>query len=224
MPDDYYSDKLSADRLKQVYQTAPPRIKQYLRAEQDHVLKKIHPGDTVLELGCGYGRILPPLAQKARWIVGIDTSRASLIAAREMLSDYSNCSLLQMDAIQLAFRDHAFDVVICIQNGLSAFHRDQRDLIAESIRMTKPGGIALFSSYADKFWEDRLRWFRQQSELGLLGKIDLARSHDGEIVCQDGFTATTVGPEKFMELTREFDAAVKIEEVDESSLFCEIAL
>jgi SAM-dependent methyltransferase len=224
MPGDYYSEKLSADRLKLVYESAPPRIKQYLAAELDHVLEKIHPGDAVLELGCGYGRILPPLARKARWILGIDTSVASLIAARRMLSGYPNCRLLQMDAIQLAFRDGAFDAIICIQNGISAFHRNQQGLIAESIRVTKPGGMVLFSSYANKFWEHRLRWFRRQSELGLLGEIDSEKSRDGDIVCKDGFTATTVGPEKFIELTGGFHVAVRIQEVDESSVFCEITV
>ena len=61
----YYSQKLSAVRLKQVYDIAPPRVRQYLDAEVNHVLEKMHPGDLVIELGCGYGRILPKLAEKA---------------------------------------------------------------------------------------------------------------------------------------------------------------
>ena len=64
----YYSQKLSAVRLKQVYDIAPPRVRQYLDAEVNHVLEKMHPGDLVIELGCGYGRILPKLAEKAGWV------------------------------------------------------------------------------------------------------------------------------------------------------------
>ncbi|MFQ6093602.1 MAG: class I SAM-dependent methyltransferase [bacterium] len=94
----YYSDNLAAERLKQVYEIAPPRVRQYLKAEVDHLLRNIRPGDTVLELGCGYGRILPRLAQKAGRIIGIDTSLGSLFLGREMLSGISNCLLLQMDA------------------------------------------------------------------------------------------------------------------------------
>ncbi len=40
----YYKDNLSAQRLQRVYQIAPPRIQQYLRAEVDYVLSYIHPG------------------------------------------------------------------------------------------------------------------------------------------------------------------------------------
>lgn len=222
MAGDYYQNRLSADRLRLVYEIAPRRVQQYLEAEANYVLGKIRPGDSVLELGCGYGRILPRLAQKAHRVVGIDTSLASLTMGREKLGRYSNCFLLQMDAVRLAFGHHCFDQVACIQNGISAFHVNQRDLIQESIRVAKPGGTVLFSSYSDKFWEDRLEWFRLQSKAGLLGEIDLEKSRDGQIVCQDGFTATTVRPDDFLSLTADLPVDAHIVEVDESSLFCEI--
>lgn len=218
----YYEDKLSAVRLKRCYELAPPRVRQYLEAEIDYVLRKIRPGDIVLELGCGYGRILPPLAQKARMVIGIDTSLASLVLGREILFGISNCRLLNMDAVQLAFCDRVFDCVVCIQNGISAFHVNRQDLIRESVRVTKLDGTVLFSSYSDKFWEDRLNWFQLQSEAGLLGEIDHEKTRDGMIVCKDGFTATTVRSHQFLALTAELNLNTKIVEVDESSLFCEI--
>ena len=218
----FYSDTLSAQRLKQVYDIAPPRVQQYLNAEVEHVLRHITSGDCVLELGCGYGRIIPELSKKAGKIIGIDTSLTSMILGQGILTTVSNYQLLQMNALQLAFRDHTFDCVVCIQNGISAFHVDQQELIRESIRVTKPGGVALFSSYSDKFWEDRLEWFRLQSEAGLLGEIDFEKTGHGEIVCKDGFTATTVSLDEFRLLTEELNADIKIVEVDESSLFCEI--
>jgi 2-polyprenyl-6-hydroxyphenyl methylase/3-demethylubiquinone-9 3-methyltransferase len=218
----YYSQKLSAARLRKVYDIAPPRVRQYLDAEVNHVLEKIQPGDRVLELGCGYGRILPKLAGKSGWVIGIDTSDASLELAQKTLDAFSNCFLSQMDASGLGFRDRTFDCVVCIQNGISAFHVDQRALISESVRVTKPGGVVLFSSYSDKFWKQRLGWFELQSKAGLLGEIDYAKTRGGLIVCRDGFMATTVRGEDFLALTANLNADVRIEEVDESSLFCEI--
>jgi ubiquinone/menaquinone biosynthesis C-methylase UbiE len=220
----YYTEKLSAEQLKRCYDIAPPRTKQYLEAEVNHVAKKIHPDDVVLELGCGYGRILPRLCQKARWIIGIDTSFASLRLARIMLHDIENCDILAMDALHLAFRNQVFDCVVCIQNGISAFHVDQRSLIKESIRVVKPGGVVLFSSYSNKFWKQRLEWFQLQAEAGLLGEIDYEKTRDGVIVCKDGFSATTVQPQQFLTLTSKLHVDTKIEEVDESSLFCEITV
>jgi SAM-dependent methyltransferase len=220
----YYEEKLAAERLKQCYEIAPPRVQQYLEAEIAHVLEKIHTWDTVLELGCGYGRILPSLAQKAGTVIGIDTSLASLAMASQMLVNISNCHLADMDAVQLAFHGRVFDCVICIQNGISAFHVDQQALIRESVRVTKPGGIVLYSSYSDKFWEERLRWFHIQSGAGLLGEIDNERTGGGVIVCKDGFTATTVRSDEFLALTSGMNHEVRIIEVDESSLFCEMTI
>jgi len=220
----YYEEKLAAERLKQCYEIAPPRVQQYLEAEIAHVLEKIHTWDTVLELGCGYGRILPSLAQKAGTVIGIDTSLASLAMASQMLVNISNCHLADMDAVRLAFHGRVFDCVICIQNGISAFHADQQALIRESVRVTKPGGIVLYSSYSDKFWEERLRWFHIQSGAGLLGEIDNERTGGGVIVCKDGFTATTVRSDEFLALTSGMNHEVRIIEVDESSLFCEMTI
>jgi ubiquinone/menaquinone biosynthesis C-methylase UbiE len=219
---DYYADKLSAERLKRCYEIASPRVRQYLEAEIEFVLAKIRPRDSVLELGCGYGRVLARLAKKSHRVVGIDTSLASLQLAQDELQGISNCDLAAMDAVQLGFRDKIFDVVVCIQNGISAFHVNRKDLIRESVRVAKSGGIVLFSSYSAKFWNARLEWFERQSEAGLLGEIDYEKTRDGVIVCKDGFTATTVSPDEFLSLTADLNAKTRIIEVDESSLFCEI--
>lgn len=220
----YYSERLSAERLRECYQIAPPRVRQYLDAEIRHVLSRIGPSDAVLELGCGYGRVLEQLAVKARTLVGVDTSRSSVRLARRQTSGIPNCRVLQMNAVALGFRDRAFDVVVCIQNGISAFGVDQRALIAESIRVTRSGGRVLFSSYSEKFWNQRLEWFRVQSEHGLLGEIDWDATGDGVIVCRDDFKATTVSPDEFLALASSLSVRARIEEVDESSVFCEIVV
>lgn len=197
-------------------------MRQYLRAEIEHVCGKINQGDLILDLGCGYGRVLPAFASRAGMVVGIDSSISSLVSAVDTVRNLRACYVVCMDAVNLAIPDKTFDKVICIQNGISAFNIDQRDLIRESIRVTRPGGIALFSSYSDKFWGQRLEWFRLQAAAGLLGEIDMSRTGDGVIICKDGFKATTVSPKHFEELTAEFNVSSKIFEVDESSVFCEI--
>ncbi|UCF04715.1 MAG: class I SAM-dependent methyltransferase [bacterium] len=216
----YYDEILSAEKLRQAYSIAPPRVRRYLEAEIEYVLRHLNPGDTVLELGCGYGRVLRHFARAAQIVVGIDTSPASLLLGQETLSDLGNCHLVCMDAVHLGFTRWTFDCVVCIQNGISAFHVDQRALISESIRVTRRGGTVLFSSYSDRFWVDRLRWFEMQADAGLLGEIDRERTGDGVIVCKDGFRATTVLKPQFESLTAGLDADVSVTEVDRSSLFC----
>ncbi|MCP4685703.1 MAG: class I SAM-dependent methyltransferase [bacterium] len=218
----YYSNNLASERLEQCYRIAPPRIVRYLEAELAHALSRIKPGDEVLDEGCGYGRLMPSLAAKAGTVTGIDTSPASLRSARDRLKPLDNCHLACMDAARTAFSESVFDVVLCLQNGISAFHVDQRELIRESLRITRPAGIALFSTYAAAFWDERLAWFRLQAEAGLLGEIDEERTGNGVIVCKDGFRATSLNAEGFLESTSDLRAGVEIVEIDGSSLFCEI--
>lgn len=221
---DYYKDKLAAGRLRACYDVAPPRVRAYLEAEIAFVLERTSPSDVILELGCGYGRVLERLAPAARALVGVDTSLSSLLMARLLFGPNTNIRLAAMDAARMAFRDGAFDLTVCIQNGISAFARDQRTLFHEAARVTRSGGTVLFSSYAERFWPDRLKWFEAQSAHGLVGPIDRAATGNGVIVCTDGFRATTVSPEGFASLARGLGLVPSIFEVDGSSVFCEIVV
>lgn len=215
----YYHQKLNALRLKQVYDLASPRVRQYLEAEVRFVLDRISTTDRVLELGCGYGRVLLPMAKKARLAVGVDTSFDSLDLAAQSGPVFA---LAAMDAGKLGFKTDSFHVTACIQNGISAFHLDGEILIKEAVRVTVPGGRVLFSTYTPEFWPHRLDWFRDQAKHGLLGEMDEAATGNGVIVCKDGFTATTYSKDDFTRITDRLGLTPVFHVADESSLFCEI--
>ena len=228
----YYAQKLSAERLQRVYALASERVKQYLQAEIEYVRERIRPHSRVLELGCGYGRVLSCLAPRAGMCLGIDTAIGSLclcaesfVASEKVASEKvasGKVATAAMNAAGLGLKDGTFDVVACVQNGISAFGVDQATLIREAVRVARPGGKVLFSSYSEKFWPYRLDWFRQQSAAGLLGEIDEQATADGVIVCKDGFRAVTIGPEQFSILIERCGLTATITEVDHSSIFCEI--
>jgi len=58
----YYEDKLSANKLLKCYEIAPPWIKQYLDAEIQFVISNVRGAGLVLELGCGYGRVMKEIS------------------------------------------------------------------------------------------------------------------------------------------------------------------
>jgi 2-polyprenyl-6-hydroxyphenyl methylase/3-demethylubiquinone-9 3-methyltransferase len=122
------------------------------------------------------------------------------------------------------FKKHQFDLIFCIQNGISAFHIDKRLLIESTLHLLRPGGTALFSSYAHQIWEQRLAWFRLQADEGLIGPIDEKATRNGIIVCRDGFEAHTVGSDEFENLTRNLNAETELSIIDDSSLFCSIRM
>ena len=220
MDKEYYSKKLSANKLKRCYDVANPRIQQYLTEEINFVLQFIKPEMKVIELGCGYGRVVKLLAEQAKTVVGIDTSQESLDLAKGYLGTKSNYELKNMNAEKLDFQNESFDLVIGIQNGISAFKVDPKKLVMESLRVTKMGGYVLFSSYSENIWDARLEWFQKQSEEGLLGEIDLEKTGNGIIICKDGFKATTYSKEDFIDLMCQLQLKAEITEVDNSSIFC----
>lgn len=217
----YYQRQLSGPRLQRVYELSPPRILQYLEAETRHVADQVRGVSRVLELGCGYGRALREIAAHVGRAIGVDIARPNLELAARYLRGAPNCTVLKMDAVRMGFRDGAFDAVICLQNGISAFAVDRRRLLAEAARVTRTGGSILFSTYSPMIWSDRLGWFRAQAREGLVGPLDESHSVNGTIVCHDGFRSTTVTAEEFRELFASEGLSAEIQEVDDSSLFAE---
>lgn len=216
--ENYYADSLNSAKLLQVYETGIERVRQYLEAEIDFVRKGLRGHERILELGAGYGRIMKELAPFAGSIVGIEISEDSVSFGKEYLRDNPQCSLLTMDGHKLDFRNE-FDIVICLQNGLSAMKGDPHNLVRRAMDALVPGGKAYFSSYSPRFWEIRLAWFQEQASKRLLGEIDMDMSKDGKIICKDGFTATTFSARDLAELGEWIGCVYHIEEVDESSIF-----
>jgi SAM-dependent methyltransferase len=219
---DYYSKQLSSNRLMKCYDIAPPRVRQYLQAEVNYVIGHLHATDIVVELGCGYGRVLKDLLPHAYLGIGIDISLDSLRLAIEYIGRNERYQLVQSDASRLALHDKSVDKVVCIQNGISAFKVDPLRLIKESVRITREGGSCIFSSYSDAFWEQRLEWFRLQANEGLIGEIDWSLTTNGVIACKDGFRATTFRLEDFTDLCNRIGINAFVSEVDKSSIFCRI--
>ena len=219
----YYAERLSGGRLKRCYELASPRVQQYLESEIRHLLGRIGPEDAVLELGCGYGRVAVRLAERAKSVVGVDVAEESLALARTLAGPDVRCEFLLMDALHMSFQDGSFDVVACIQNGICAFGASQSELLREALRVVRPGGRVIFSTYSDAFWSDRLSWFELQSSEGLVGPIDRRATGDGVIVCSDGFRSGTATRSELEELSSELGVSATITEVDGSSLFCEVS-
>lgn len=213
----YYAEKLNSQSLFKVYETKIPRVKQYLEAEIDYVRKRLTGRENILELGAGYGRIVRELSPCCASIVGIDISEESVELGKEYLKDFPNASMVTMNAHELDF-NHSFDVILCLQNGLSSMGAGMED-IKKILGLLAPRGTAYFSSYSSKFWEWRLKWFEEQAGKGLLGEIDYDKTKDGVIICKDGFRAITHSPEDLRVIGEDSGYPYVIDETDESSVF-----
>jgi 2-polyprenyl-6-hydroxyphenyl methylase/3-demethylubiquinone-9 3-methyltransferase len=156
-------------------------------------------------------------------VVGIDVAEASLALARERAAASGHASRLEyhaMNALALGFEPQTFDLVACVQNGISAFRVDASALVREAWRVLAPGGCLAISTYAGAFWPARLAWFEVQADAGLIGLLDRAACRDGIIACTDGFRSGRATAEQLRALGASLRVRAEVFEVDDSSLWC----
>lgn len=103
-------------------------------------------GTSVLDCGCGYGRLLAQLVDNgSAGAVGSDYS-ASMLARCGAEQPRLTRRLVQADSRALPFRDESFDAVLLF-TLLTSMPRDcdQRDLLQEARRVLRPGGLIYIS-------------------------------------------------------------------------------
>jgi len=138
--------------------------------------------DSILELGCGAGRIAFGLHELGyRNILATDYSRNMIARAKHMakLLEYA-IPMRVADATGLDFEDDVFDGAIFGFNGLMQIPgaADREKALREIFRVIRPGAWFVFTSHDranpkhKKFWEqEKMRWRRakQQPELDDFG-------------------------------------------------------
>jgi SAM-dependent methyltransferase len=93
-----------------------------------------------MDVPCGTGRFADLLASKGYHVIAADYSEAMLrVRATRDASAGIRC-----DAFRLPFRDDAFDLVACMR--LTFHYENSAALLAELVRITKPGGTIVFDS------------------------------------------------------------------------------
>ncbi|MGA5822859.1 class I SAM-dependent methyltransferase [Kitasatospora sp. NPDC094028] len=120
-------------------------------------LRSTVPDDgSVLEIGCGMGRVLADLAANTAGarLVGIDTSRPALDRAAARISPADRAAgrvtLIRGDAVEHRF-DETFDAVLVADCSLNGFTElsDVEALLARARDLLNPGGRIGLSIFAD---------------------------------------------------------------------------
>jgi SAM-dependent methyltransferase len=103
-------------------------------------------GDTLVEIGAGYGRLYP-LYEGYKRVVLVDYARTQLEEAQRYLPDPQRYTLVATDVYNLPFVDSAFDTVTMVR----VMHHlaDVAKALSELQRVIKPGGAAVVE-YANK--------------------------------------------------------------------------
>jgi SAM-dependent methyltransferase len=117
--------------------------KVWYRALLDHVFPLLPlDGRAVLDVGAGYGYLVPHLESRVARYVGVDLA---LSAVRQFpASGTRRAHGLVADGTALPFRTHSFDLALCLE--VIEHVAEPARLVEECFRVVRPGGHVVFST------------------------------------------------------------------------------
>jgi len=118
------------------------------------------PGLKVLDLGCGIGRLLLPLARKGAFVDGLDISDEMIRICYESLHSeglLGQASLYVGSANALPCKDESFDVIICVELLFHLPDELRQETIQEIARVLKREGLCIVTLHNDQSWGLRTR-------------------------------------------------------------------
>lgn len=121
-----------------------------------YVEEAIRAGGSILELGCGTGRVAMPIAEAGLDVTGIDFSEAMLKVAQHKVlnleSSSGSVNLVQADMIDFSL-DRKFSLVIIPFRGFLSLLsvQDEVDTLLNIKRHLAPGGKLIFNIFVPDF-------------------------------------------------------------------------
>src|SRR3989344_1417881 len=114
-----------------------PDYQKYLALETRYILSRCVALDTVLEVGCGSGRLLEILSPKVKGVVGVDNSPIQIARAEARTSCFTNINVYQQDGRSLEFSRNYFDISCMTFNTLGSLGKDKAKVLENLCRVTK---------------------------------------------------------------------------------------
>jgi len=155
------------------------------RRELADFLKLVPKRSTVLDIGCGSGRVSKFLIDRGFGVVGIDISRNMLKLAKQKAPQ---AEFHRQDMRDLDFPKESFDAVLALYSIIHVPRKYHSGIFKKINRVLKPKGIALVSvggsdleNYIDENWMNwgsRMYW----SQFDLEKNLDLLRKSGFKII------------------------------------------
>jgi SAM-dependent methyltransferase len=123
-------------------------------ADQAFVERHCSPAERLLDLGCGTGRLLLPLAREGYSVVGVDLSREMLdVARRRAAEEGLSIPLLQANLVRLdCLESGSFGSAVCLFStlGMVVGARARSEVLGHVHRVLRPGGR--FILHVHNYW------------------------------------------------------------------------
>lgn len=164
-------------------------------------------GLTILDLGCGVGRVTVPLAQQGAWVTAFDNSAEMLAACRRnaaaaSVADQITCE--KGSAHALPFPEQTFDVVVCLGVLEHLPPPVRQTTLQHIIRVVRrPGWVAIVVNNTEsRFLTKEARYEMQEQQengyfVGLIGRASVE-----SFFTQAGFAVRHCGSNLFQSLVK----------------------
>ena len=172
MPADEDVDKLYRS-VREAYGDSNPmangyRLQQYFLREQAMLFEQV-PDDAgiVVDIACGSGLMIQPLAAPGRTLVGVDYNQDACLAARQ-----NGIDILRGNAFSVPLANACCDLVVNCQFLNQQNSERAKTLIDEVYRILKPGGRLVLVWRNDRAWVHKLAVFIFRYYDRLIGRPD----------------------------------------------------
>jgi len=165
-----------------VENTRFPMLQEYQRVELDYITSKIQTpqAKTFIDIGAGYGRALPQLAEAAKRVIAIELDKEMLGELKRRAEGYKNVTAVSGDGNSLAEvlndEDIQNPVLLSLQNSLGTWKGDYHLALAsmKQVAQAKGGEIVISLFRQEALEEQGIPMYRTLEEL--VGEPDLERT------------------------------------------------
>ena len=123
-------------------------------------MKIISPNNSVLDIGCGDGKNIETILQTTSHVSGVDNDLIAIEDAKKRLKNYPDVELFCADALNLPFKDEAFDTVTFFEI-IGNLGDNKFSALKEAYRVLKSDGFIILSTYSEHAFDERMKMYAQ---------------------------------------------------------------
>ena len=135
----------------------PSQIKEFIDKEILYLKDVVGKNNSILEIGCGYGRMFEYLKPDKNNVFGIDYSLRMIKKAQTLNGKSQIARLCLMRAEKLGFEDNAFDIVLCLNATFGNMPGIEIEVLREMKRVVKKGGAIALTFFSEKARDAQLK-------------------------------------------------------------------
>jgi ubiquinone/menaquinone biosynthesis C-methylase UbiE len=206
--------------IRLVEGTSDPILQDYMKTEIEYIIRnvKMPSSKTFVEVGAGYGRVIPQLSKIGKNVLAVEINKKMLKELKKRAKNFTNVTIIEGDANQLTKLLSKYNdiiekpVLLSLQNTLGTIIGDPYNVLAEmkKIAIMKKGEIiiSLFCQESLKDWG--VKMYKSLQEM--VGEIDIRKTDftRGIFISKTGYKSKWWTLEERKDFEKRLDGKISI--------------